>query len=768
MTQTTLYSDKQLFVSLYKSALRRLKGIGIIYALISFIAFPVFYIMQAFEAAERISQGYSYHGFEGNPEIYSAVTIIFYFAVIIAGAVLISVYCNSFMHNRRAVDVFHALPVKRHQQLMANFCAVITVLLGAQFLCYGVVAVVNAATVGEPFVAVLLEALRVALLTVVITVIAFFCSVCCNAGLDSAVFSGALMAIVPAYTLLVMLLMDQFVVGFDGSNQVLKNSVKFSPAAMLYQTFFVENMPQDILLNAIYVLFAVALMALTCHLYKKRKSEMAQSANTKNPLYQFIILAASTGGGVFFGVTYHNIWGSRYDDIVALGITSCVFTLAIYLVFNAVMARNPRPTKRGMTGLGVSLALVVVFLFFVNNGFFGFETYVPATEDIESVTINYAGDYFNVSEASVNKNGNVYHYTRNSTGTTFTDPDEIDMVKEIHSGVVEHIGKDYTEIFHKSLFFEYKLKNGQTVRRYYTDGTPVELVKKLVALEDLETFKIQNFPALKENVENVTSFDIKDGFGNNAQTLRNLTKAQKEKLYNAIAQDTINITRQMKDQRMGPVLARIGINYVTLNEAVGNYVKSEETTAAVVSLETAEIVGRYTNYAYDYERMYTNVVFDVTQDCINTIRVLEELGLGQYTTLEVPENLRAVVFASYHPLDYSSNKPYWTTNWSFEQYEFMEPLRYEEPTRIAEYTVSEQISQLVNNSQTGIYAPSQEKILYSVTFIDADVDWRSLEMGEYDFMSYYITSNNAPDFVKQDLALYADEPIYFSSITKFG
>ena len=53
MTQTTLFSDRQLFVSLYKSALRRMKGMFLIYTLLCFITYPMTYVMEAIEAAER-------------------------------------------------------------------------------------------------------------------------------------------------------------------------------------------------------------------------------------------------------------------------------------------------------------------------------------------------------------------------------------------------------------------------------------------------------------------------------------------------------------------------------------------------------------------------------------------------------------------------------------------------------------------------------------------------------------------------------------------
>ena len=193
MTQTTLFSDKQLFVSLYKSALRRMKGISFIYTVLCVISFPVTYTMAARQAASRLANGYSYSGLNGTPEIHSTMSALLYFAIVIMGAIIISAICNSFMHNRRAVDVFHALPAKRSVMLLANFSAVATILATTQLICYGLVAVIEEIIVKNvAFGDITLEFFRVLLLTLVIVAVTFFCCVCCNTALDSAIFSAGL------------------------------------------------------------------------------------------------------------------------------------------------------------------------------------------------------------------------------------------------------------------------------------------------------------------------------------------------------------------------------------------------------------------------------------------------------------------------------------------------------------------------------------------------------------------------------------------------
>lgn len=140
MTQTAYYSDIKLFVSMYKNALKRIKGISLIFAFISVLIFPLTYLM---EINDMQKYSYSMPQFTGDPQIYTTVSIVFFFAFMVLGAVLLTIQVNSFMHNKKAVDVFHALPVKRYVMLLSNYCAVLTVLFLSNALCYGLVSMLS-------------------------------------------------------------------------------------------------------------------------------------------------------------------------------------------------------------------------------------------------------------------------------------------------------------------------------------------------------------------------------------------------------------------------------------------------------------------------------------------------------------------------------------------------------------------------------------------------------------------------------------------------
>ena len=259
---------------------------------------------------------------------------------------------------------------------------------------------------------------------------------------------------------------------------------------------------------------------------------------------------------------------------------------------------------------------------------------------------------------------------------------------------------------------------------------------------------------------NENNFEIKDGFGYNHMVIDNLTYSQKAKLYEAIALDTVNITRQMKDQRRGPVLARIEVNY---NKAIEEDFTVTEYTQNAEMAEAIEIDKEMASHILEKtsNKLYEHVVFSVTQDCINTLRALEEIGLGQYTTLTMPDNMQAVVYACYTPIDYDSNKPYWITDKYFDQTYDFDVFRYDNGSRIREYTEPQQLAQLAEKSQVSLYGPSQNKTFYAVAFMEKGTDWSNVDRASVDCMIYYISGNNAPDFIVNALADYYTDDNYY-------
>lgn len=744
MTQTTLFSDRQLFVSFYKNSLSRIKGVGILYGIILFTTFPMFYFLNIGEALRRIEEYGSYSGFSGHLEVYP-ISIVFFFLFAAAAVISLSAIANSYMHSKKAVDVFHALPVKRPTMLLANFAAVVTVMFAIEAFCYLTVGVVSAFTIPVAPAALFIEFLRVFILTVTIAAVAAFCAVCANNILDSGIFTLAFCFIVPCYTVLIMLLLDNYVAGFDFNTDILLQSLKFSPICMLFQTFFDEDAAWRFLPNLKYLPVSAVLLAASCGIYVRRKSETAQSNKTDNVIYRFVLMAASIGGGAFFGYAVGALFGwSGYNrSFVSLLTVSCLFTVTTFLVLNTVTTRKVNPGVKGACWLAAGVIITAGLYISVDRGFFGMESYIPQVENVTGVKIYFADEYENVRYYIPDENGGYKYYYGGGKGVVLSEPSEIKIVTDMHKKVVDNIGDE--EIY-GYVHMEYTLDNGKTVSRRYYDYVPDSVIQNYMQIADLESFKRQTAPVLMSPASDLNYFEIKDGYGRNTQKL-DLSDEDKQLLYNAIAQDVLNRTSQMKQQTDSIYLAKINFRYKKIDNPV-------PTSSGV---DMVEYTYAYKSGKYDNtDELYMGYCYEVTGDSINTIKVLNQLGLTQYTNPQQPENIKVVISPDVYNINATRN--FFMTGNVFDNYDIAYEIGWNAEKTV--YTDAQQIAQIIDSCTSTVYAPNgdpkgyERKKLMWLAIIDADADINSSEANDSNCACYYMSYEKAPQFVKDNYSGY--------------
>ena len=758
MTPTTLYSDKKLFVSFYKNALSRIKGVALIYGILMFITYPMFYFIEIGDAMRRLANGQRFYGFEGYMDMYPSAAL-FFFAVIFAAVVSLSVISNSFMHSKKAVDVFHALPVRRPVMLLANFAAVSTAMFVLEAACYLIVGITSAFTIPIPTIALVGEFIRVFVLTMAVGAICSFCAVCTNTALDGAIFTAAFNAIVPCYTALIIAMFDVFIKGFVADTAVLQFSVRFSPVCMLYQTYFYDTISYTALDNIIYLAFTAVVLAFSCRIYVKRKSERAQSNNTSAVIYRFIVTAASVGGGAFWGFVFAELFGWGDSRTATNIIVSCLFTAVIYLIFNAITTRRVNPGKKGLVWMGASLALTLGLFASVTTGFFGMETYLPVLEDIDNVRIFYGGEYENISRYVPDENGRYRYVHGGNDGVVLDKAEDIAVIHNMHREIIDSFTSvnKKAEIYYVSRIrfdVEYTLSNGRVVKRDYYTEVPENVIRDFTLIDDMESFKRQMAPVLAAPASDLAFFEIKDGFGKNQQIL-DLTETEKEMLYNAIAQDTLNRTSQMKKQHSEMYLAKISLRYRVVKTDSNGIVLAEN------SMAVPESSVHYTyDTAYSEEELYNNVCFEVTSSSINTIKALKELGLEKYTTLTQPEGIKAIVAVTGSPYYETSGANFWSTAKYFNDIGFADNINWNESKE--GYLDAEQVAQIAGSCTSTIYGPSikNREPIFEVLFVNDDIDLRYVYDQQPEVACYYMTYDNAPQFVKDEFAKHIDNGGY--------
>ena len=140
MITTTLSSDKSRSFGFYKDTLRRLKSFIFFYGAVGFVFFPLQYLMGVLR-----DNGYY---FMGLGEVFNAISMVFYGPFLCVVPVIVAAQIFGYMHSKKAVDLYHALPIRREELLLSSFAAGFTAILGPLALNYAIVILLKAVRFG--------------------------------------------------------------------------------------------------------------------------------------------------------------------------------------------------------------------------------------------------------------------------------------------------------------------------------------------------------------------------------------------------------------------------------------------------------------------------------------------------------------------------------------------------------------------------------------------------------------------------------------------
>ncbi len=357
----------------------------------------------------------------------------------------------------------------------------------------------------------------------------------------------------------------------------------------------------------IYLAVIVVFTLLAWILYRRRHSELAGDLVA----YPGIRGAATVACGILAGVCAYLVFGGSLFLFGLFGVICSV------LVNFAVKKRFDIVSSLAHAGIlaGITVVIVCVFAFDIT----GFERRIPELEDIESVT---------VSERY--HRGNILFYTED--GYVYSDDDclkikdenGIETVRRFHEDLIGN--KDYyesstgtyvtyTKPYYMDLYdpgasgnfiIEYKLKNGETVTRSYNAyyGRNRET---LMAVVELPETKIYDHPILREDIKvNYARLETPVG-------VVSLTVQEAEIVRKALMQDIIE----------APASKERGLNDFRSVSVISLKFEYEYTQAVDEKgrkIVEPEIFGKNSND--------TNEV--VYPHYVNTVRVLRELGYGEY------------------------------------------------------------------------------------------------------------------------------------------
>lgn len=277
-----------------------------------------------------------------------------------------------------------------------------------------------------------------------------------------------------------------------------------------------------------YILWAVLIAAFFVFglfMFKRRKAEICGFPGRSAVLNFVLCMIAS------FGAASLIIYFIAYTSQISRWIMVALIIAAAFLVFvilDVILHLSFKALKKDWKIGLVHVGLMAAFLLSLYTGFFGYSSRVPDIQDIESVSISapnaLMGSYQLGRELSGSYDSSIHYSERylkdsyyvcnrsNSVVGGFKDKDDINTVREIHKAMIKagNLSKmncdpdDYSKrVTSQTVIIKYKLKNGRELIRVYK-YVPLANYPTLYTLEDTKNWNSK----IKDELLNIDSENV--------------------------------------------------------------------------------------------------------------------------------------------------------------------------------------------------------------------------------------------------------------------
>lgn len=216
------------------------------------------------------------------------------------------------------------------------------------------------------------------------------------------------------------------------------------------------------LIFVIWVALSVVALILTFVLIKRRKSETAGEPYSFKFVPYFIQALVGVVAAIFLGEMFTNF------EIGNITFTYILFALVgstiASVVIGAIVNRGFKKTVKNIV-IGVICGLVTIsYGLVLKYDAFGFVSYIPESSEIQQASFNYYKGFTNYSFAN----------------TTYTEKEDIEALIEAQSAIIETRNTN-SEIIGE-MYIEYILTDGSRITRTYTtyNNASLEKINNLV------------------------------------------------------------------------------------------------------------------------------------------------------------------------------------------------------------------------------------------------------------------------------------------------
>ena len=507
---TAAMSSPDRFGSLLRGLLKKNIPNMVYLTVIGFIGIPLPYLLAMFRRWQEQDR-WIYAAIQATDEggLYVGVAAVMVCLLWLAGTFILGLAGVGYMHNRRAVDLYHSLPVTRGQLLLGHLLTTFLTVAAPMTANTLLTAVLAAIRHGmDPTTAVFrpgcvaLDLLGWYITAFAILVIVYLAATQVGSTFDTFLFSGVFLGALPVLYLAHMLMCASFL---EGWNYDISGPVACSLSPMLTM-IGVYACPGEWKFAALAVWLAAGALLLwvTVRLYIRRPSERAESRARQGFAVGLFKLIATFAGGLGFGTIFYMITGNGDSDGARL-VWIAVFCLLVYFLVEAVLGRGFKGMARRSVVIGLGMAgLTVLYAGIVFAGGLGFEGRVPAAEKVTTVTLNYRGRYeyvpYYIAEeihGYERENNRIGYSYGSEDSVTLRGREAVEAVTGVHRLIADPNAAGTvtdSEAFYGRMELCYTFSDGRTMKRLYYVYGGEEMLEAFSALEQSDEFQSRTNP----------------------------------------------------------------------------------------------------------------------------------------------------------------------------------------------------------------------------------------------------------------------------------
>lgn len=556
--ENTIKKEKNSFLSLLLWTLKSHKFIFIIYfcAMIMIMFLGLLFVENSmrFETTEQFYFILNLGITEVTSTLIPFISIIF---TIIIGTNVFKVY-----HNKRMMDMYGSLPIKKITMFLSRYFAgalvILVTLLVSGLLC-GITPVFMLNRVDYFDTSFFTLVMKNILLITMSSIAGFsmfaLISMICGSSLYTIVM---FMAINIIYPIMVSIIVDDVSSVIPGFKFLLYDIqvpfMVFMILSPILSTFMnidyygqytvldsdvYSNFKFNISSYVIYwVLFIIVFLVVSILISRIRKNENVQSVFIFSFIKYIFMVPLTMCLGYIAGTVIKSIlhFINEQDMGLYFVLGSFIGIVIAYVVLFIIFNKGVKGIVKTLPVLGISLFMFFAYYIFIATGLFGVDMYVPNENDVVSVCLS--GDSLTGDKAEMLKEmGKDRYVSRYNDWYIDSNTKEIKVLDKyitdkgvikdaikIHKIIADDLhnvnGALYSFDRHNDYFSEdyeykqfvisYKLKDGKIVNRYYLTGDfdynkTVDLYKKVLGSKEI---KCASTLLLHSSIDDITGFSI--------------------------------------------------------------------------------------------------------------------------------------------------------------------------------------------------------------------------------------------------------------------